>query len=36
MNMHEAARNDVFNFGMGIHLFPLYRNLVLLFNLCYT
>lgn len=36
MNMHEVARNDVFNFGIGIHLFPLYCNLVLLFNLCYT
>lgn len=36
MNMHEAARNDVFNFGMGIHLFPLYCNLILLSNLCYT
>lgn len=36
MNMHEAARNDAFNFSIGIHLFPLYCNLVLLFNLCYT
>lgn len=36
MNMHEAARKDVFNFGMRINLFPLYCNLVLLFNLCCT
>lgn len=36
MNMHEAARNDIFYFSIGIHLFPLYCNLILLFNLCYT